>query len=384
MTTPATTERSIYRELGARPVINARGHATVLGGSTPSPRVRAAMEAAERDYVDMQELLERCGQLIAGLLAAEAAYVTPGAAAAMALGTAACITGPDTDKMARLPDVRGLPDTVLIQAPHRYPYDRVPTIVGPKLHVVGDPQGTTRAHLAAALGPHVAHVLYPVHLEGVPGTLDLAEVVEVAHGQGAAVLADAAGQVYPLARAKRFGPLGVDLFAFGGKYFGGPNSTGILAGRRDLIQAAAAQGFIGFETVSQGQAFGRPLKLDRQEVVGLTVALQEWMEMDHEARVAALERRVRAMGGLLEGLPGTTLDYPRDVPTEPRTLVLRIDPGRARRSAGAVRRALREGDPSIVAGVGPEGPETVLINPITMREEQDAVVAERLRALLTH
>src|SRR5947209_5815264 len=110
------TASSIFEQLGIAPVINARGNNTVLGGSTPSARVHRAMQDAERYYVDMQQLLERSGKAIAELLGAEAAYVTPGAAAALALGTAACMAGTDADKIARLPDTTGLPRQVLIQA----------------------------------------------------------------------------------------------------------------------------------------------------------------------------------------------------------------------------------------------------------------------------
>ena len=108
MSTSTATPTTVYESLGITPVINARGNNTMLGGSTPSARVRRAMQDVERYYVDMQQLLERSGQVIAGLLNAEAAYVTPGAAAALALGAAACITGNDPDKIARVPETTGM------------------------------------------------------------------------------------------------------------------------------------------------------------------------------------------------------------------------------------------------------------------------------------
>src|SRR5262245_12106024 len=249
------TRLDIFDEIGVKPVINARGHATVLGGATPSGRVKDAMEAADRYYVDMRELLERSGEIIAGLLECEAAYVTPGAAAALALGTAACITGSDVEKMARLPNTADLKNTVLIQRAHRYPYERTVTIVGTKLRDVGDEAGTMPAQLEAALGPRVANVLYPAHLEGKAGTLSLDQVIEIAHGKGVPVLVDAAGQVYPLERFKSYTKRGADLVAFGSKYFGGVNSAGLLCGRKELVDAAVLQGFIGFETVTNRKGF---------------------------------------------------------------------------------------------------------------------------------
>src|SRR5919197_3693236 len=171
------TAATIYEQLGVTPVINARGHNTVLGGSTPPARVRQAMDDAERYYVEMKELLRRSGEIIADLLGCEAAYVTPGAAAALALGAAACITGSDMEKMARLPNTAGMKNKLLLQKRHHYHYEHAPTIVGAQLVEVGDEQGTTAAQLEAALGSDVAAVLYPAHLDGQPGSLSLDEVL---------------------------------------------------------------------------------------------------------------------------------------------------------------------------------------------------------------
>jgi D-glucosaminate-6-phosphate ammonia-lyase len=373
------TKLDIFDEIGVQPVINARGHATVLGGSTPSGRVKDAMEAADRYYVEMRELLERSGEIIAGLLECEAAYVTPGAAAALALGTAACITGSDVEKIARLPDTADLKNRVLIQKAHRYPYERTVTIVGTKLQDVGDEAGATAAQLEAALGPRVANVLYPAHLEGKAGTLSLDQVIEIAHGKGVPVLVDAAGQVYPIERFKSYTKKGADLVAFGSKYFGGVNSAGILCGKKELVDAAVLQGFIGFETVTNRKGFGRPLKLDRQEIVGVVVALQEWMTMDHDRRLARQEQRLATVSKALAGLPGVTTELVKSEGAAPRVLRVAIAADKARRSAGAVVKALFEGSPSIA--VGPDG-DAVIVNVSTVHDGDEEVVARRLRELL--
>jgi D-glucosaminate-6-phosphate ammonia-lyase len=373
------TATSIYEELGVTPVINARGHNTVLGGSTPAPRVKEAMERAERYYVDMQELLDKAGQIVAELLEAEAAYVTPGAAAALALGTAACITGEDVELMARLPDTVGLRNRVVIQKRHHYSYERATTIVGTTLIEVGDDAGTTAEQLAAALRPDVANVLYPAHLEGTPGTLSLAEVIEIAHSTGVPVLVDAAGQVYPLERFTGYTRLGADLVCFGAKYFGAPNSSGILCGRKDLVEAAGRQGFIAFETTTARRAFGRPMKLDRQEIIAVVVALREWMAMDHEGRLAELERRLRTIGRRLEGLPGVSLEYVRQEGSAPRVLRVAIDPAAASRNADAVVAGLRAGSPAIYVRAEPDA---IQLNAATLWEGDEEVVAQRLHALL--
>src|SRR5260370_7523175 len=182
-----STPTNVYESLGITPVINARGNNTVLGGSTPSARVRRAMQDVERYYVDMQQLLERSGQVIAGLLNAEAAHVTPGAAAALALGSAACIAGTDPDKMARLPDTSGMANKILIQAGHRYHYERAATVPGGRLVEVGEKSGTTPDQLRSALGQDVAAVMFPAHPDATPATLSPAHSLPTAHPRRAPV-----------------------------------------------------------------------------------------------------------------------------------------------------------------------------------------------------
>ena len=200
----------------------------------------------------------------------------------------------------------------------------------------------------------------------------LAEVLEIAHGKGVPVLVDAASQVFPRPAQGLHGD-GRRPGLLRAKYIGGPNSSGILCGKKALVDAAAKQGFIGFDMATNGKAFGRPLKLDRQEIIAVVVALQEWMAMDHERRLANLDRRAsRPSGASLEGLPGVNLEYLQRVGASPRPA--RVDRFRDReasaaeviagpargqsrhlhgRRAGrtaAQRRRLREGEEEIVAG----------------------------------
>jgi D-glucosaminate-6-phosphate ammonia-lyase len=372
---------SIYEQLGVRPVINARGFNTVVGGGTPSPRMREAMERMDRYYVDMQDLLDKTGQIIARLIGCEAAYVTPGAAAALTLGTAACITGDDLEKMALLPDTAGMKNKVVIQASQTYQYDRSVTIVGTTLVEVGDASGTTAAQLEAALTADVACVLYPAHLDDVPGALPLQQVLDLAHARGVPVLVDAAAQVYPLERMLSFPRGGADLVAYSVKYMGGPNSSGILCGKKALIDAAVPQGFIGFETVTNRKGFGRPFKLDRQEIVGAMVCLQEWLETDHDRRAAELERRIAGWVRQLEGLPGLEHELLKRPGSAPRVLRLSIDAAAAKRSADDVYQGLRDGSPAIFCNRDQSG--ALMLNPGPVHERDVDLVGQRLRALLS-
>jgi D-glucosaminate-6-phosphate ammonia-lyase len=372
---------SIYEQLGVKPVINARGLNTVVGGGTPSPRMREAMERFDRYYVDMKDLLEKTGEIVARTLGAEAAYITPGAAAALTLATAAFITGDDIDKIASLPDTTGLKNRVVIQANHTNQYDRSVTIVGTKLVEVGDKSGTTRQQLESALNDQVACVLYAAHLDQAPGVLQLPEVLEIAHGKGVPVLVDAAGQVYPIDRMLSFIKAGADLIAYSVKYMGGPNSAGILCGKKQYVDYAVPQGFIGFETVTNRKGFGRPFKMDRQEIVAAMVCVQEWVEMDHDRRVGELERRIAGWQRALEGLPGVSMEVVKRPGSAPRALRVSIDAAAAKRSADDVFQGLRDGNPAIFCLRDQSG--ALMLNPSPVHERDVELVGQRVRALLT-
>ena len=369
---------NIYADLGVTPVINARGNQTVLGGSTPSGPVRAAMESADRYFVDMEELLRRTGKIAAELIGCEDAYITPGCAAAMALGMAACIAGDDEEKMAHLPDTTGMRRDMLVQTRHRYSYDRPPTIVGARRVEVGDARGTTAQQLAEAMGPDTAAVLFPAHLNDQEGTVPLTEVIQIAHEREIPVLVDAASQVYPVERLGSWTAQGADLVCFGAKYLGATNSSGLLCGRADLVASARRQGFIGFETGGR-IAFGRPLKLDRQEIIAVTVALREWVTMDHEVRIQEVQRKVDTVARGLAGIEGATSSVLVGARFGAPALHIEIGPGTGK-TAGDIAAALEQGNPSIRVG---HDATALDLNLGTVADGDEEVIAARLRELLT-
>jgi L-seryl-tRNA(Ser) seleniumtransferase len=373
-------QNDIYTELGIRRVINAMGNVTLLGGSTLSPQVQAAMDAANRAFAPMEEVLDKTGQVIANLLGAESAYVTSGCFAALVLGIAGIMTGNDREKLARLPDTTGMKNEFLLQKRTRYHYDRCISVPGGKLVEVGDDNGATPAQLEAAVGPNTAGVLFFGRGELTPGTLKLSQVVEIAHRHGIEVIVDAASEIYPVERMTTLATSGADLICFGAKYLGAQNSAGILCGRRERVEAAKLNGFVGYERqLSRG--IGRGYKLDRQEIIGVTVALKEWLTMDHEERLQSQAERIEAIAGSLSGLPHIQTETLWNTERDPwMRLQVSLDEGGLGKSASTLVEELRDGDPSI--WVRKEGGGFVLMVH-TLQADEVALVGQRLREVLT-
>ncbi len=375
-----TGTRGVYEELGVRRVINARGSATLLGGSMLTPKVQAAMEEANEHFVDMEELLDKAGKAIATILGAEAALVTSGCFAALVLGAAAIMTGKDLDKIARLPDTTGLKHEFLIQKSMRYHYDRCVSVSGGKLVDIGDERGITAEQLEACIGSHTASILYLAQAEGTEGTLSISEVLRIAKKKGVAVLVDAAAEVYPLERMTWLAAKsGADLVCFGAKYFGSAQSTGIICGRKKLVEAAALNYFIAYETLDT-HSLGRGYKVDRQEVIAAVVALREWFAMNHEERFAVQERRIQTIARALASLRHVKAEriWQRQGPW--MQLRVAIDEAGSGHTAGSIEKALSDGDPSIRVRV--DGNQ-IYVAVHTLKEGEDKIVAERMRQILS-
>ena len=368
----------IFEDLNIRPVLNAHGNRTALGGNTPSPSVKALMDEMDEYYVDMGDLVDRVGERIAQMLDVEAALVTSGCAAALAIGAAACMTGDDPEKMEQIPDTTGMPNEFIIQRQLRVRYDRSMTIPGGTLVVVGDGDRTTPEQLEEAIGPNTAgiHYLAPGNH---PGALPIEDVIKIGHDHDVPIIVDAAGQVYPTENLSKYVKMGADLVAYGAKYFGSVNSSGLLTGRKDLVSVARTHSSIGFESTPV-KSFGRPMKLDRQEVVAVYAALREWLTMNHEDRFAGYEARIASFKTELSGIPGTELfEAPEDGP--PDALGVRIDPGVTGKTAEQIDEELKAGNPSIWPRQ-PVRPGEIVFGIPTLKEGGEKVIAERLRQIL--
>ena len=373
---------SIYEELGVRPIINAGGSLTRVGGSSPPPEVQAAMEAAGASFVQMDELEERAGEAIARELDVPAAYVTSGAASALVLATAAIMAGDDLDKITWLPNTEGMKDEILIQVRQHYWYDCCLELAGAKLVEFGTAEGTTRRQLEQAITSRTAAVHYLAKSDSVDAqALSLEQTIDVASAAGVPVMVDGAGQVYPLRDLGEVVRKGAVFQAVAAKYMGAPHSTGIALGTREMISNISLQSFAGYEThVVRG--VGRPHKVDRQEIVGVVAAVRRWMRMDHEERLADAERRSRIIERGLQGIPGVEATMFDNV-AGPHAfgVALRIDSAVTGMSAVEVQERLKDGEPSIWVWIR-TGERFIRINVVGLKEGEEEIVVDRIVSLL--
>ena len=371
----------VYKELGATPIINAIGSLTLLGGSTPPPEVRAAMEAANSAYVSLMELEEKAGGAIARALDVPAAYVTSGAGSALTLATAAFMAGDDDDKIQQLPDTTGMKDEILIQTRHRYWYDRCLQLAGAKLVEFGSAGHTTREDLERAIGPRTAAVHYTAD-EVAPDSnaLSLEATIEVAGAVGVPVMVDGAGQIYPLENLGKYVRMGAAFQCVAAKYLGAPQSSGLALGTEEMIRTLSLQSFASYEG-RRVRGVGRPHKVDRQEIVGAVAAVKRWMSMDHEERLAEYERKSQVIIGALRGISGVEVALiDNELGHHPFGMSLHVDPAAAGLTVHDVVGQLKAGDPPIWTRVR-EGEDHIIIHVFGLKDGEERVVGERIAAL---
>ncbi|MCY3915394.1 MAG: aminotransferase class V-fold PLP-dependent enzyme [Chloroflexi bacterium] len=371
-------EMGIYQELGLQDVIVATGNFTELGGSLMPGEVLEAMRDAARSFVSIPALHERAGQVIADLTGAEAGYVTSGAAAGLVLAVAACMTGSNLAAIQQLPDTDGLKNEVVIHKAHSNHYNRMFLLAGAKVKEVGyGAHRTLPWQLESALDEKTAAIVYVVAQFLVTQTaLPLPEVLRIARSKGVPVIVDAANELPPVENLRKFIDMGADLVIFsGGKDLQGPQPSGFICGRGDLIAACALNG-------APNHGIGRPMKVGKEEIVGLVAALKRYVSLDHEARIAKWEQNISLIVDELADIERLRVsrvfpDYTgRPVPRA----WLTWDEESAGLPKQAVVDALAKGSPIIrvleeYAGKG------LLIDPTTLLDGQEAIIAERLRAI---
>ncbi len=397
---------NIYEQIGVRPIINASGPTTRLSGGIMDPEVADAMREATRYCVDIAELQARASEIIAEITGAEAGYVTSGAAAGLLLGTAACVTGPDPGKMNRLPDTGGMKNEVVISRSQRNFYDHAIRSVGVRLVEVGiadrysgaGVRDTEAWEIADAITERTAAVCYVANPRSLPR---LEEVVEVARAQGVPVIVDAAGQLPPRSNLRKYISQGADLVAFsGGKAIGGPQGSGILCGRRDLIMCVALQ-HLDMDVLKQQwnppeslidksilpgaphHGIGRPCKVGKEQIVGLLTALRLFAGAPLEERAAAWRDRMDELVAAAGDIPGCRFEIDTDSrPSEVPVTVLKLDESTLGVTALDVILELQRGSPSIHANTSRVSEGIVLFGPVCLKAGEPERVARRLRTIL--
>jgi D-glucosaminate-6-phosphate ammonia-lyase len=364
---------NIYTQLGIRPIINANATLTKLGGSLMPPEVMAVMAEASRCFVDLNALQRAVGERIAALTGNEAAYVCSGAAAGIVLATAACIAGKNQTAIAQLPDLTGLKNEVIIHHVHRNGYDHAVRQVGVRVVEIGSVAGTTTQDLESAISEQTAAIFWFQGAMTGHGDLPLAEVIGVAQAHDIPVIVDAAAQLPPVSNLWRYTvEMGAALAVFsGGKDLCGPQSSGLILGRHDLIAACISNGCPNY-------SIGRPMKVGKEEMVGLLAAVERYLQLDHVARERHCEQVVANWNEALNRLPGVSAR--RDFPNEagqplPRSLVT-ITAEAAGIGRDAVVTQLLEGDPII--HVAALGTDALYLNPMTLEPGEEHIVLARL------
>ena len=361
----AAKTSNVYTKLGVKPVINGMGTVTVLGGCLMPPEVLRAMDEAAGYFVQLPELQRKAGQKIAELLGVPGAMVTGGAASGITVGTVACLCRGDQKKLQQLPDVTGMPHEVIQQKAHHSGYEHQMTLTGAKVIEV-----ETVAELEAAIGPKTAMMFFLNKAEP-DGKINRAEWIRIAKKNNIPTLNDAAADVPPKERLWQIVKEGFDLVVFsGGKGMLGPQSAGLLLGRKDLIDAS-------YPAMSPSGGIGRGMKVAKEEIVGMVAAVERFLNVDHESEARELDRRVAEMISALNNVAGVKVS--KHVPMIANELPhfqMEWDETARKMTTKQLVEKLQSGEPAI--HVLPQGPGKIVISVWMMTGQQHRIVAKRL------
>lgn len=395
---------SVYERFGVKPIINVAGPATRYGGALMEREALEAMDEAARESVRFDELEAAASKVIAEVTHAEAGIVTAGASAALTLGTAASIAGFDVAKMNRLPDTASVPNEVIMPWHQICGYDHAIRAAGARIIGVGIPNDTTppqevnitsRWDIESAIGSNTAAIAYAPRPGSHP---PLEEVVEIAKRYNIPVIVDAAAEVPPMENLHRFSDMGVDLVCIsGGKGIRGPQASGILCGRRDLIGSALLQmldmagesfdkwhppaSLIPKEKLAgkPEHGIGRGMKASKEAIIGLLVALRNLTEEKHAKKAEYSKQLLEGIQARLKGTAGVEVGIAEGICGYPM-LKVKLDEKIVGQSAYDVARKLKEGDPSIYIENRDRYLQKglVVIHSINMDEGVARIVGDRL------
>ena len=363
----------IYQSIGVRPFINGTGTLTVNGGSLELPEVRAAMDAAAQHMVQLDELMDGVGKRLAELTGAEWGIVTAGCAAAMTLATLACVAGGNPDKHIRLPNMDGLgKDEVIIPKHSRNNYDAAIRAVGVRLIEVNSAQ-----ELEAAIGPRTAMIYIFAGPQADAGTPSYEEITRIARQKNIPVLTDAAAEVLtiPNVHLQR----GSTMVAYsGGKQLRGPQCSGLLLGRKDLVTAAWVHS-------APHHGFARNMKIGKEEIIGALAAVEVWVKRDHKAIWQHMMDQMNQIAKRVTSISGITAEVrePTGLSNRSPGLNIRWDAAKLGISGQQVSQILDTTEPRILVGASRGGQNGISITAFNLKPGDEKVIADRLVAVLS-
>jgi uncharacterized pyridoxal phosphate-dependent enzyme len=362
------SSKDLFKELGVRPFINASGTYTAMTASLMLPEVMDAINYASKHFVMLEELHDKVGEHIASLVHADAAMVTAGAASAMTLGTAGVLTGTDRQKVGSLPNLDGMKSEVIIQKAHRFGYDHAVRSCGVKLIEV-----ETREDLERAVSDKTAMMLFYNNNNKV-GKIQDEEFVALGKKHNVPTMNDCAADVPPVENLWKFTKMGFDLVTFsGGKGIRGPQSAGMLLGRKDLVAAARLH-------APPNASIGRGMKVNKEEMLGMMVALESFVKRDHVRENREFERRAEAIRRAAASVSGITAEtFVPEVANHVPHVRVTWNATEKGLTAAEVVKAMRDGDPSIA--IRAEN-DALVMSVWMLRQGEDAVVARRLKQVL--
>lgn len=372
-------ETNIYRSMGVEPIINCRGSFTIIGGSIKLPKVKAVLDAASNNFVQLDELAEAVGKRLAELTKTEWGMVSSGCAAGVKHITAACVTGGSPERLIRIPDLTGFEKTeVIIPRYSRQHYDHAVRNIGVKIVTV-----STAAELEKAINSKTAMIYLT---SGTPGAasdtgqpLSLEVIASIAKPKNIPILMDAAAEslTIPPVHLKR----GADIVAYsGGKTIRGPQSAGLMLGNKNILLAA-------WQASAPHHGPGRDNKLDRDEIVGMVAAVEEWLVRDHEAEwkrwlswLKVISDKVSAINGF-----STKIVEPTNLNNKYPVLHIIWDPQKYPVTGYEIAEEVGRSKPRIALGNRdePDGTTSVQITPGHMQPGEEKIVADRLYEVLS-
>lgn len=363
--TESAPKRDLVQELGMRSFINAAGTYTAMTASLMPKEVMEAINYASRHYVMLDEVQDKVGERIAALCHAEAATVTAGCWSAMVLGTAGVLTGKDLDKIRQLPNLEGMKSEVIVQKSHNVGYVHAITNTGVKVVVV-----ETAAEVERAVNDKTA-MMWFLNYQAPDGKINHEEWVALGKKHGIPTMIDMAADVPPVENLWKYNDMGFDLVCVsGGKAIKGPQSAGILMGRKDLIEAAR------LSAPPRGGTIGRGMKVNKEEILGMYVALDEYIKKDHGKEWKEWEDKVAYVAGEVEKIDGVTTDVSVP-PIANHTPYLKISwDDSIQLTREKMQEKLRLGEPSIEVISG--GDQAISMTVFMLRPKEEKIVAKRI------